>query len=60
VRRICTFALSFFVFPKPFGAAHALGTGLVIGCAYLLERSRSHAHHKGGAGSGGGFHKHAK
>lgn len=44
VRRICTFILSFFVFPKPFGTAHALGTGLVIGCAYMLEKSRSHAH----------------
>ena len=26
VRRICTFVLSFFVFPKPFGVSHAVGT----------------------------------
>ena len=53
VRRICTFILSFFVFPKPFGAAHALGTTLVIGGAYLLERSRSAGHNKMGPVRGG-------
>ena len=58
VRRICTFGLSFLVFPKPFGPAHGLGVVLVVGCAFLLEKSRSLQHHHGG--HHGGPHKRTK
>lgn len=30
LRKVCSFGLSFFLFPKPFGSLHCLGTALVL------------------------------
>jgi len=39
LRKVCTFCLSLFLFPKPFSGLHVVGTALVVGGSVGVQRS---------------------
>ena len=43
LRKIVTFATSFLLYPKPFTRLHAVGFGMALGGAFLLERHEARA-----------------
>ena len=56
VRRACTLAISFVLFPKPLTHCHAAGALLVLGGVWRLRDMRVHRlhHQRAGAREGGG------